>query len=216
MTITLSQETPGSDPTTGWQLRILSPNPPQQEAVNVPLTTLSGTIQVNLDVGMHYIFVKALPPANEEEEAKAPTGREYQIIANAPTVPPSPQNCEFIFTYAQNPVTQHWAMFPTPCDVPVNWVSQTTPPELFEVCPSRYATYTFPEQNKDGIGLLKIPYVELTDETGAELLMQIEMQQDEIQQTPEGTPLYRFLLLLEKLKLVRVLKEAPVAETPAP
>lgn len=213
VTITLSQTTPDSDPNIGWQLRLLSPSLLQQEVVNVPLTTLSGTIQANLDVGIHYIFVKALPPANEGEEAQAPVGREYQLIANAPTVPPSPQNCEFVFTYAQNPITQHWAMFPTPCDVPTGWVSQTTQPDLFEVCPSKYATYTFPEQNKDGIGMLKIPYLDFMDQTGAEYLFKVDLQQEP---QIEGTPLYRFQALPETLKLIRVLKEAPVEETPTP
>ena len=216
MTITLSQETLGSNPTIGWQFSLLSPHLPQPDVVNVPLTTLSGTIQANLDVGIHYIFVKALPPANEGEEAQAPVGREYQLFANAPTIPPSPQNCEFVFTYAQNPTTQHWAMFPTPCDVPTGWVSQTTQPELFEVCPSKYATYTFPEQNKDGLGKLRIPYLDITDQTGAEYLFKVDLQQEELQQTPEGIPLYRFQALPETLKLIRVLKEAPVEETPTP
>jgi len=216
VTITLSQEMPNSDSTIGWQLRLLSPSLLQQEIVNVPSTTLKGTMQVNLEVGMHYIFVQALPPSDEEEETQAPVGRKYQVIANAPNAPVPPENCEFIFTYAQNPVTQHWAMFPTLCDVPPNWVSQTTLPELFEVCPSRYATYTFPDQNTDGIGMLKVPYLDLTDGLGNQLLVRIEMQQEEIQQTPEGIPLYRFQLLPEKLKLIRVLKEAPVEESPAP
>ncbi len=198
VTITLSQQTPGFDPQLGWQFGLLSQ---ADLPVNLPSTLMqSQPLQAELGVGDHYVFVKGLPPQEEEVEMKAPIGQRYQLKVNAPTVAPPAAECPFVFTYAVNPHTTHWATFPTPCDVPPGWFSQPEPPDAFETCPARYAIYKSPIQAKDGIGNLNIPFVDVKDDVGNEYLFRVIMQQ-------EGD-----IFKLGEAKLIRILKEAPVEE----
>lgn len=212
VTITLSQERPGADSTIGWQLSLLSPSLPQQEVINVPLTSLQNTLQVNLDVGTHYVFVKPLPQNDQEEgetsekpdNKKAPIGRRYQIKVEAPTVPLPPlvDECPFIFTYAQHPVTQRWVAIPTPCDVPPGWFSEPVPPANFEVCPSPHATYTPPKVLEDGTpqeGKLTIPLVDMKNANGEVG----SIWRADLEELPGSDPI-QFQILLEELRLIRV------------
>ncbi len=217
VTISLSQKTPGIDSTLGWQVGLFS----QPQTVDVSSTALSGTLQANLDVGMHYLFVKPLPQTEEvsqddeeadeaedetsqKEEKTAPVGRTYQLVVNVPSAPPAQENCPFAFTYAQNPLTNRWASFPTPCDVPVGWFSQETAPETYEVCPSPHATYTPPQMDELGTitqqGRVKIPLLDFKDDQGNVTVLRVELQQmpntDPIQFTPD----------MSTLKLIRTIE----------
>ncbi|MDM8559643.1 hypothetical protein [Candidatus Parabeggiatoa sp. HSG14] len=211
VTITLNQEIPGIDETVGWRLSLFSPTLPQQEVIDVPLTRLSGTIQVNLGIGVHYLFVKAMSQEGEagnQSANQALIGKRYQIIANAATVPAPPleSDCPFSFTYAQNPATGRWITAPTLCDVPTGWHSQPVPPEDFEACPSAHATYTPSVTEDDGTkikGKLKIPLLELTDNSGNEVLYRVEMNQEKMLDSPEGL-LFHFLI--SEAKMIRVLE----------
>ncbi|MDM8562017.1 hypothetical protein QUF54_01535 [Candidatus Marithioploca araucensis] len=209
VTISLSQKTPGIDSTLGWQVGLFS----QPQTVDVLSTALSGTLEVNLDIGMHYLFVKSLPQPEEvsqdDEEAEdetaqkkektAPVGRPYQLVVNASSAPQAQEDCPFTFIYAQNPLTNRWASFPTPCDVPVGWFSQETAPETYEVCPSPHATYTLPKMDELGTitqqGKVKIPLLDFKDELGNVMVLRVELQQmpntDPIQFTPDMLKLIR-------------------------
>jgi hypothetical protein len=209
VTITFSQDSPDSDETMGWLVRLLSPSLPEQPTIEMPSTALQRTMQAQLDVGTHFIFVSPLPPANEEDKLKAPVGQGYALTANAATVPPRPTECEFVFTYAQNPITQRWATFASPCDVPAGWFEQQNPPEDdSEVCPSPHASYTPPSVN-EGVrvpGIVNIPLLDYTDENGNQLLFRVNLQQ-------EGDGL-SFIIndLVNDLKLIRVVEEGVVVE----
>lgn len=222
VTITLSQDSPGADSTVGWRLSLLSPSLPQQEVVDVPSTRLkASTPPLNLEVGVHYVFIKALPQQSDEvqegseadkkpENETAPVGRPYQLTVNAPSVPLPPENCPFVFTYAQNPVTSRWATFPTPCDVPAGWFSQQIPPDTSEVCPSPHASYTFSKTNEDGTvqpAIVKIPLVDFEDETG-KYLFRVNLEQI------NTFELFQFQLQLDTLKLIRVVEDKTVVEQP--
>jgi hypothetical protein len=200
VTITLSQQTPGFDAKKGWEFALLSQ---ADQAIHLPSTlTQSQALQAELGVGEHYVFVKGLPSQEAEEGMSAPIGQGYELTVNAPSVAPPPAECPFVFTYAQNPQTNNWSTFPTPCDVPAGWFTQQEPPDAFETCPARYAIYTAPTEAKDGIGNLNIPFVDVKDELGNEYLFRVIMQQ-------EGA-----IFTLGDVKLVRTLKTAPV-EAPA-
>jgi hypothetical protein len=181
ITISLGQEAPAFDSTIGWQLTLLTGNPSQ--TINVPSSTLSGTLQANLDAGTHYIAVGALPQ-DEGTIEKAPVGRRYQLKVEAPSVapPPAQEACPFVFTYGQNPQTNRWASFPTPCDVPAGWFSQQTAPDSFEVCPSPHASYTLPQVdesgNMTGPGKVKIPLLDFKGENGNTLVLRVELLQE--------------------------------------
>ncbi|RKZ38773.1 MAG: hypothetical protein DRQ49_13420 [Gammaproteobacteria bacterium] len=213
VTISLSQKTPSFDSTIGWQLSLFS----QSQTVDVPSTTLSGTLQANLEAGMHYLFVKPLPQevpeevAEDETEAEetekeekletAPVGRRYELLVTAPSVPQQQSSeCPFVFTYAQNPLTNRWASFSTPCDVPVGWASQQTAPETFEVCPSPHASYTLPQMDELGTpiaGRVKIPLLDYEDEQGNAYILRVELVQtpsiDPIQFIPDGLKMIRII-----------------------
>ena len=225
VTISLGQETPAFDSTIGWQLTLLTGN--NQPPVDMPSNKMSVTLQANLDVGMHYLVVGALPqdeepqdeePQDEEPQdegaienedtienegmtesavvrrryqlkeatmEKAPVGQRYQLKVEAPSVAPLPaqEACPFVFTYAQNPQTNRWASFPTPCDVPAGWFSQPTAPDSFEVCPSPHASYTLPQVDESGnitgLGKVKIPLLDFKDETnGNTLVLRVELLQE--------------------------------------
>ncbi|EDN69291.1 conserved hypothetical protein, secreted [Beggiatoa sp. PS] len=205
VTISFSQESPDSDNTMGWQVRLLSPSLTEQPTIDLPSTVLQNTMQAQLDVGTHFIFVSPLPPANEEDKLKAPVGKRYALTANAASVPTRPTECEFVFTYAQNPTTQRWATFASPCDVPNGWFGQQTPPEDdSEVCPSPHASYTPPSVTEEGVpqpGVVQIPLLDYTDENGS-FIFRVNLQQ-------EGNG-FSFILndLANDLKLVRQVEDA--------
>ncbi len=215
VSISLSQKTPGIDSTLGWQVGLFS-QPPQ--TVDVLSTALSGTLEANLDVGMHYLFVKPLPQPEEvsqdgdeaeaetaqKEEKTAPVGRTYQLVVNALSAPPAQEDCPFTFTYAQNPLTNRWASFSTPCDVPVGWFSQETAPETYEVCPSPHATYTLPKMDELGTitqqGQVKIPLLDFKDDLGNVMVLRLELQQ-----MPNTVPI-QFTPDMSKLKVIRTIE----------
>ena len=209
ITVTLTQDIPSLDSTIGWQFGLLNR---AEAAVNVPSTTQLGSQPAELDVGVYYFFVKALPSANDQEQT-APIGRRYQIKVHAPSAPTPPSTCEFAFVYAQHPQSHRWVTVSTPCDVPAGWFSQTTPPEDGEVCPSPHATYTLPSVKSDGTpnpGLVKIPLVDFTDENGNEIIARVELQQKATENEP-----YLFEVLLDKVRVISVeVPEIPV-EIPA-
>jgi len=173
--------------------------------------------QANLEAGMHYLFVKPLPQevpeevAEDETEAEetekeekletAPVGRRYELLVTAPSVPQQQSSeCPFVFTYAQNPLTNRWASFSTPCDVPVGWASQQTAPETFEVCPSPHASYTLPQMDELGTpiaGRVKIPLLDYEDEQGNAYILRVELVQtpsiDPIQFIPDGLKMIRII-----------------------
>jgi len=186
VTITFTQDNPGADSTLGWQLSLLSPTLAEPLQINLPSTKLQGTpVQAQLDTGVHFIFVRPLPPATEEERLQAPVGKTYALSVNAASVPPKPQACDYTFVYAQNPLTHGWATFSSPCDVPTGWFSQATPPtEDSEVCPSPHASYTFPSVADDGTtqaGKVNIPLLDFTDEAGNQIVLRVKMEQEEPQ-----------------------------------
>jgi hypothetical protein len=197
--ISLGQETPAFDSTIGWQLTLLTgANAPQ--TVEMPSNKMSVTLQANLDAGIHFIVVGALPqdeePQDEEPQDEgtttenediienAPVGRRYQLKVEAPSVapPPAQEACPFVFTYGQNPQTNRWASFPTPCDVPAGWFSQQTAPDSFEVCPSPHASYTLPQVDESGNitapGRVKVPLLDFKDENGNTLVLRLELLQE--------------------------------------
>ena len=210
VTIKLSQKTPTFDSNIGWQFGLFSQ---LDTLIDVPLNTLSGTLQADLDVGVHYLFVKALPQKvdeteeteteeseTEEKSETAPIGRRYELFVNAPSAPQRSEECPFVFTYAQSPLTNRWASFPTPCDVPVGWLSQQTVPETFEVCPSPHASYTAPKIDKLGTpiaGRVEIPLLDFEDEQGNAYILSVELEQtpnsDPIQFTPDVLKPIRFI-----------------------
>lgn len=212
VTISFSQENPDSDKTMGWQVRLLSPSLSEQPTIDIPSTTLQNTMQTQLDVGTHFIFVSPLPPANEEDKLKAPVGDRYTLTANGSTVPTRPTECEFVFTYAQNPITQRWATFASPCDVPTGWFSQQNLPEDdSEVCPSPHATYTPPSVDDNGVsqpGVVKIPLLDYTDANGS-FIFKVNLQQ-------EGNG-FSFILndLANDLKLIRQVDDGVVVDATA-
>lgn len=182
VTINFTQDNPGADSAIGWQLRLLSPTLVEPLQIDLPSTKLQGTpVQAQLEAGVHFIFVRPLPPTNEEERVQTPVGKTYALNVIAASVPPKPQACNYTFVYAQNPLTHRWGTFSSPCDVPLGWFSQATPPEASEVCPSPHASYTFPSVADDGTkkaGRVRIPLLDLTD-GGNELVLRVEMEQEE-------------------------------------
>jgi len=219
VTIKLSQKTPTFDSNIGWQFGLFSQ---LDTLIDVPLNTLSGTLQADLDVGVHYLFVKALPQKvdeteeteteeseTEEKSETAPIGRRYELFVNAPSAPQRSEECPFVFTYAQSPLTNRWASFPTPCDVPVGWVSQQTAPETFEVCPSPHVTYTVPQIDELGTitqaGRVKIPLLDYEDEQGNAYILRVELQE-----TPNSDPIQFSPDVLELIRFIEVEVEAEV------
>ncbi len=205
VTITLNQDVPGIYPNSGWQFGLLSQ---AGSVINMPSTSQASTpLQVELGAGIHYLFVRVMPT---DDLLTVPVGRAYQIKATAQNVaPPQTEDvCPFIFTYAQNPVTQHWATFPTPCDVPTGWVSQQEIPNADKVCPSRNSSYKWPSV-KDGVqipGKVMIPYLDVTDLDGGEYMFRLELNQEgEVTTTAAD-----FRFNVGSMKLIRVIKQPNV------
>jgi hypothetical protein len=192
VTVTFQQDSPGADATTGWKVELFSEHNlgiPLQTA-EVPVTNKAAILQTDLEAGVYYVRVGAL---SLDEEKKAPIGRRYQFIANAASVPTVADSCPRVFTYGQNPLTTHWAAFPTPCDVPVGWASTQTAPSEAEVCPSPHAVY----QATDG--MLTIPLVDVagTDESGQVMTYTYAVK---LRQLP---PAFQFELIPEDIKEVK-------------
>jgi hypothetical protein len=221
VTISLTQTTPGADSMIGWQLSLVGqPQPP----MNIPSTVLGNSFQINLNAGTHYFSVSPMPQVPEDTESeelvekKAPIGRPYQIQVQAASVPPPPVECPFGYIYAQNPQTLHWGIFPTPCDIPIGWVSSLTAPTDYEVCPSPHASYK--TNSESGVGTLQIPLLDYTDEIGNAYVARIELQNA----VPFEFPPSQFQVLMDKLRVIRFTQaeiqdveppaEIPPVETP--
>ncbi len=204
ITITLNQDVPGTKSNGGWQFGLLSQ---ASSAINVPSTSQFGSpLQVELGAGIHYFFVKSMPT---DDLSAVPIGRNYQIKVTAPNVaPPLAEDvCPFVFAYAKNPATGHWATFPTACDVPTGWVSQAEVPDTAKVCPARNSSYEWPSV-KDGVqspGKVSIPYLDFTDLDGGEYLFRIELNQE-----GETTIAENLRFNIGNIKLVRVVKKPDV------
>lgn len=219
VTISLTQKSPGSDPTTGWTFGLL--NQPDQ-AVNMLSTEQSRSFQASLQPGVYYIRIEGFslnqacktsdkatgdtstgssttPAASVEK--KAPVGRRYQLLVSAPSAPKPVQECQTKITYGQNPMTQRWVSFPTPCDVPANWVTSETAPTGFKECPNSpicpHANYVL-KASKDG--LLNLPQVDLKDE-GGQVLGTYSAQ---LQEVPDQQP-----------SQFKLLNASPIVEKPA-
>ncbi|MDM8564339.1 hypothetical protein QUF74_01650 [Candidatus Halobeggiatoa sp. HSG11] len=206
VTITLNQDVPGIHSNAGWQFGLLS----QGLVVDMPSTSqASNPLQVELGAGIHYLFVKSMPTDNLQA---IPVGRTYKIkvAAQNATPPQSSDACPFIFIYAQNPATQHWATFPTPCDVPVGWTTQTEIPNSAKVCPSSNSSYKWPSE-RDGVkspGKLVVPYLEFEDLDGGEYMFRVELNQEgEITPTTTAAD---FRFNVGAIKLVRTIKKPDV------
>ena len=216
VTISLTQTIPGADSTLGWQLSLIGQT---QQIIEIPSTTLGNSLQVNLNAGTHYFSVSPLLQEVQDTEGqilvekKAPLGRSYQIQVQAASVPPPAVECPFGYTYAQNPQTLHWGIFPTPCDVPVGWISSSTAPTDYEVCPSPHATY---KTTAEGVGTLQIPLLDYTDEIGNAYVLRVDMQNA----VPFAFPPSQFQVLMDKLKVIRFTQaeiqdiEPPPVEAP--
>ena len=54
--------------------------------------------------------------------------------------------CPQVITYGKNPVSGSWIAFPTPCDVPENWITQNTQPDgPCPVCPDAEVVIACPD-----------------------------------------------------------------------
>ncbi len=207
VTIILNQDIPGIYSNGGWQFGLLSQ---ADSAINVPSTSQTSVpLQVELGAGIHYLFVKSMPT---DDLAAISVGRNYQINVTAPNVAPplSEDVCPFVFAYAQNPKTGHWATFPTICDVPTGWVSQAEVPDTAKICPSRNSSYEWPSV-KDGIpspGKVLIPYLDVTDLEGGEYMFRLELNQEgEVTPTSNAAD---FRFNVGNMKLIRVIKTPDV------
>ncbi|HHB93424.1 MAG TPA: hypothetical protein ENK59_09470 [Thioploca sp.] len=205
VTIILNQDVPGIYSNGGWQFGLLSQ---ADSAINMPSTSQTSVpLQVDLGAGVHYLFVKSMPT---DDLAAIPVGRGYQIKVMAPSVaPPLAEDvCPFVFYYAKNPVTGHWATFPTICDVPNGWISQAEIPDS-KVCPARNSSYKWPSV-KDGVqipGKVSIPYLDFTDLDGGEYLFRIELNQE-----GETTIAENLKFNIGNIKLVRIIKKPDVQD----
>ncbi|MBE9562198.1 MAG: hypothetical protein IMF12_04970 [Proteobacteria bacterium] len=204
VTIMLNQDVPGVYSDGGWQFGLLSQ---ADSVIDVPSTSqTSDPLQVALGAGIHYLFIKSMPT---DDLQSVPVGRTYKIKVAVPNVlpPKSIDVCPFAFTYAQNPVSQNWATFTTPCDVPPGWFTQTEIPSSTKICPSVNSSYKWPYE-KDGVqnpGKVTVPYLDFTDLNGGEYMFRIELTQEgEMTPTTAATDL-RFNI--GALKLIRVVKE---------
>jgi len=216
VTISLTQTIPGADSTLGWQLSLIGQT---QQTIEIPSTTLGNSLQVNLNAGTHYFSVGPMlqeiqdSEGNNLVEKKTPVGRSYQIQVQAASVPPPQVECPFGYTYAQNPQTLHWGIFPTPCDIPMGWVSSPIAPTDYEVCPSPHATY---KTSLEGVGTLQIPLLDYTDEIGNAYVLRVQMQNA----IPFAFPPSQFQVLMDKLQVIRLTPaeiqniEPPPVETP--
>lgn len=222
VTIQFQQTESAADATVKWKVGLFSENDLENplQTTEMPITDLAAALQTNLESGVYYIRVIAsLPPVEatenadttddtpkEDTEATAseepaatktqlPTalvGRRYQLVAqaaNSGTTSP----CSLAATYAQNPTTQRWVAFPSPCDVPAGWVATPSAPFGFEVCPAQYATLT-------ADGVLTLPLVDAADETGKALgIFAVKLRQ-----VPSDPLLpLRFEVMTDSLLLVR-------------
>jgi hypothetical protein len=228
VTVSLTQKSPGSDPTTGWAFGLLSQ---PDQAVNMLSTEQSRSLQATLQPGAYYIRIEgfSVKPACKTSdkatddtatgsttpaasvEKNAPVGRRYQLLVSAPSAPRPVQECQTKVTYGQNPMTQRWVSFPTLCDVPANWVTSETAPAGFKECPvcpvCQHASYIL-KPSKDG--LLSLPQVDLKDE-GGQVLGTYSAQ---LQEVPDQQP-SQFKLLNASPLVVEEKPATPPATTPA-
>ncbi|OQY46139.1 MAG: hypothetical protein DRR08_04450 [Candidatus Parabeggiatoa sp. nov. 2] len=70
--------------------------------------------------------------------------------------------CAPITTYGKNPISGHWSVFQTPCDVPEGWTTQTTRPEPCPLCPGGTECI----DNPASCGLYKLAELEAATNAG--------------------------------------------------
>jgi hypothetical protein len=204
VTITLSQDNPGSDPNSGWLLSVL--NPPQE--IKIPSTTLFGTFQLQMEANVpYYIRIGSFEPEIEEgkeppKNIQIPVGRRYKLFATAATVPQPPKECPAEVVYGQHPSTARWVAFPTICEIPTGWNQTKDVPEGFTECPKcpvcpvqKHASYLS--------GLLNIPLIDLLDADGKVIVDAVGeplLYSAKLQQNTNETPILFELLTVEPVQ----------------
>ncbi len=191
VSINLTQDSPGVNSTLGWTLTLFSAQTldvPLQ-SVNMTETASAVSLPANLPLtaGVYYLRVNSLNP-------QSVSANSYQITVNATSQGDPNRVCAEVIAYGQHPVTLRWAAFPTPCDIPVGWVSQLTAPDGVSLQATgamkrpRFASDT---------SLLDIPAVEIPNVTGVIEVYQAQLRLISTQ------PTYQFELVPSSLAAVK-------------
>ena len=191
VSVHLNQDNLGVNSTLGWTLALFSSQSldvPLQ-AVNMAETMASASLPINLPLpaGVYYLRVHSLNP-------QAVSSHRYQLTVNATSQGDPNMVCAEVIAYGQHPVTARWAAFPTPCDIPIGWVSQLTAPEGVNLQTTastkrpRFAAET---------SLLDIPSVEIPNATGI-----IEVYQAQLRLI-STEPTYQFELVPSSFAAVK-------------
>lgn len=185
ITVKLAQDRPGTDATIGWRLALFAETDlaTPLQVFNLTDSSLVNQVQTNLTTGVYYIRVSSI---DASRVPKTP----YQLTVNAASLGNADIVCAQVITYAQNPLTNRWVAFPTPCDVPNGWFSSLTPPagveELFTVKSPVHASFS-PET-----GILTIPALDIPGEYN-----RIEVYSGKLRWLQEQQDAVRFELMME-------------------
>lgn len=174
ITVSLSQTTPGLNPNIGWVLSLYSQetlSAPLQE-VALPETIKSAALSASLPAGVYYVRAGSL------DSNTASIGR-YQLQVTALNTGVDTGVCAQVLAYAQNPMTNNWVVFPTPCDVPVGWFTTLSIPDNV----GDLSTVTDPQHasvmpiSADGTTFsLKVPAVDVPNASGGIDVFSTEIQ----------------------------------------
>ncbi len=191
VSIKLNQDNPGVNSTLGWTLTLFSSQsldvPLQSVNMTETMTSASLPASLPLTAGVYYLRVNSLNP-------QGVSSNNYQLTVNATSQGDPNMVCAEVIAYGQHPVTARWVAFPTPCDIPVGWVSQLTPPEGVSLQATasmkrpRFAAET---------SLLDIPAVEIPNATGIIEVYQAQLRLISTQ------PTYQFELVPSSLAAVK-------------
>lgn len=159
----------------GWSLRIFSDNNfdvPIQH-LDLPVNSKFVTAQIPLSPKNYYIQLTSLNTEVKPEGV-------YQFSLTPSHIDETTSVCLQMLTYAKNPDTNRWAIFPTPCDVPNTWfTTQVQPVELSEQCEVKASSSN--SRYFIDSGILSIPTVEAIDATGCVIgVYQAQMQSDDL------------------------------------
>lgn len=191
VSITLNQDNPGVNSTLGWTLTLFS-----AQSLDVPLQSINMTETMSaaslppslpLTAGVYFLRVNSINPQEVSEHS-------YQLTVNATSQGDPTIVCAQVIAYGQHPVTQRWVAFPTPCDVPIGWVSQIAAPAgvNLQATSSMKRPYFASDTS-----LLDIPAVEIPDATGAIEVYQAQLRLISTQ------PTYQFELVPSSLATVK-------------
>jgi hypothetical protein len=127
VTLNFRHQESRSDAPIYWNVYLFGEANLDESINSIAITGAEMTASFTVEIGAGTYFVKVMPSGSHYSSGYSNWWNDqYFLEVQTDIVEPV---CPQVVTYGKNPVSGSWIAFPTPCDMPKNWITQNTKPD---------------------------------------------------------------------------------------